>query len=459
MLTANPLEQLDLDVFAARLRAGEISSEAATAAYLARIAALDARLGAFVHVAGDAALDVARGVDCLLRGGTDLGPLMGVPVVVKDLFTVAGMPLPRVGSDLDVHDLIEPEGTFVKALKRAGCVILGTARMTEFAFGLVNLRHRTPWNPRDAREHRMPGGSSSGSAVALAAGLCAFAAGSDTGGSVRHPAALCGLFGFKPTAGLWPTDGVFPLSSTFDSIGTFTRSAHDAAQVFAALTARPRPAPRALAGLRLGRPRHAPFDDLADDVSRAVDAALERLRGAGVEIVAVDVPEAAEVDTVFLPMVPAELLAHLGADRIAAQKDVLDPMVQQRFEPATHQPADRYIALRDRQRALCRIAQARMQGLDGWVTATSPDTAVRIADFDTVDTASAWVRRGLRNTRPANLFGQCAVSIPLPSTGGALPVGLQVICGAGGDAALLSIAQGIENLLGRAPHADVSAFA
>ncbi|HEY7902064.1 MAG TPA: amidase [Casimicrobiaceae bacterium] len=458
MLTPNPLEQLDLDAFAARLRAGDISSEAATAAYLARIAALDPRLCAFVHVAGEAALDVARGIDLLLRGGTDLGPLMGVPVVVKELFTVAGMPLPRVGSDLDVHDLIEAEGTFVKALKRAGCVILGTARMTEFAFGLVNLRHPTPWNPWDSREHRMPGGSSSGSAVALAAGMCAFSVGSDTGGSVRHPAALCGLFGFKPTEGLWPTDGVFPLSSTFDSIGTFTRSAHDAAQVFAALTAQPLPAPRALAGLRLARPRHAPFDELSDDVSRAFDAALERLRGAGVEIVAIDVPEAAEVDDVFLPMVPAELLAHLGADRIATHKEVLDPMVQQRFEPAMHQSADRYIALRHRQRALCRIAEARMQRLDGWVTATSPDTAVRVADFDTVDTASAWVRRGLRNTRPANLFGQCAVSLPLPLPGAALPVGLQVIGGAGCDAPLLSIAQGIENLLGRAPHADTSAF-
>ena len=224
-------------------------------------------------------------------------------------------------------------------------------------------------------------------------------------------------------------------------------------------TAQPRPAPRALAGLRLGRPRHAPFDELSDDVSRAFDDALERLRGAGVEIVAIEVPEAAEVDTVFLPMVPAELLAHLGADRVTANKDALDPMVQRRFEPAMQQSAERYITLRNRQRALCRIAEARMQGLDGWVTATSPDTAVRVADFNTVDTASAWVRRGLRNTRPANLFGQCAVSIPLPSAGGALPVGLQVICGAGRDAPLLSIAQGIENLSGVRHTPTSSAFA
>src|SRR5262249_37326030 len=156
----------------------------------------------------------ARGVDRLLASGTDLGPLMGVPVTVKDLFTVEGMGRPKLGSALDVDDLVEPEGAFIRRLKRAGCIILGTTRMTEFAFGLVNLPEPPPWNPCDLQVHRMPGGSSSGAAAALAAGMCALSVGSDTGGSVRHPAAMCGLVGLKTTVGMWPTDGVFPMSTT-----------------------------------------------------------------------------------------------------------------------------------------------------------------------------------------------------------------------------------------------------
>ena len=164
-LAADPLAGSSLAQFGARLRRGEITSESATGFYLARIAALDPGLEAFTHVASEQALETARGVDRLLAGGVDLGPLMGVPVAVKDLYTVAGMPPSRVGSRLDVSDLVEPEGTFIRKLKRAGCVILGKTRMTEFAFGLVNLNQKPPRNPWDAKVHRMPGGSSSGSAL------------------------------------------------------------------------------------------------------------------------------------------------------------------------------------------------------------------------------------------------------------------------------------------------------
>src|SRR6185437_6623249 len=180
-LPADPLDAITLEEFGRRLRSGRMTCESATRAYVERIG--------------------------LLASGTDLGPLMGVPVAIKDLFTVDGMPRPRCGSDVDISDLVPPEGEFVRRLKRAGCVILGKTRMTEFAFGLVNVAHPTPWNPVDSQVHRMPGGSSGGSAAALAAGMCAFSIGSDTGGSVRHPAAMCALFGYKATSGMWPTDG------------------------------------------------------------------------------------------------------------------------------------------------------------------------------------------------------------------------------------------------------------
>jgi len=455
-LPADPLAGIGIAEYGARLRAGAVTAEAATAAYLARIALLDGKLEAFVHVAGAQAMEQARAVDRLLASGTDLGPLMGVPVAVKDLFSIEGMPASRCGSRVDISDLVEPEGEFVRRLKRAGCVILGKTRMTEFAAGLVNMTHPTPWNPCDAATRRLPGGSSSGSAVAMAAGLCAFSIGSDTGGSVRQPAALCGVFGYKATAGWWPTDGVFALSTTLDSIGYFTRSARDAALVLSALSDCPVPVPRALRGLRLGKPENHYFDGLAPEVASAVRHALGRFEAAGVEIVPIEVPETAELGDVFLPIVAVELLATLGVERFRKAKDLLDPVVWSRGEKAIPYPATDYVRRRRRQEALCRIAAERMRGLDGWITPATPDVATARAELDTLEKTAAWIARGTQATRPGNMFGQCGVSIPIP--GAALPVGLQLMGGAREDEALLSISQGVEALLGSAQPADMASF-
>jgi aspartyl-tRNA(Asn)/glutamyl-tRNA(Gln) amidotransferase subunit A len=197
-LVPDPLAQGGIAGYGRRLRQGAITAAAATEAYLERIAALDPKLGAYQHVAAEQALASARALDRLLAAGTDLGPLMGVPVAIKDIFAVDGMPT-TAGSQLEVADLIGPEGPFVQALRRAGCVILGKVKTVEFALGAVGIsRPRgTPWNPWDAAMHRIPGGSSSGPAVAVAAGLCGSAIGSDTGGSVRLPACFCGTFGLK----------------------------------------------------------------------------------------------------------------------------------------------------------------------------------------------------------------------------------------------------------------------
>ena len=207
-LPPDPIESGGIAGYSRRLRSGEITAEAATAAYLARIGALDARLGAYEYVAAEATMATARALDALLAAGTDLGPLMGVPVAIKDIIAVDGMPT-HAGSNLDIADLIGPEGSFVGSLRRAGCVILGKTRTVEFALGAtgISTSRGTPWNPWDASVRRITGGSSSGSGVATAAGLCAFSIGSDTGGSVRLPATFCGIFGLKTTVGLWPTDG------------------------------------------------------------------------------------------------------------------------------------------------------------------------------------------------------------------------------------------------------------
>ena len=455
-LPADPLAGMDIAEYGARLRGGAITAEAATLAYLERIALLDGKLQSFVHVAGEPALEQARAVDRLLASGSDLGPLMGVPVAVKDLFSIAGMPVSRCGSRVDIADLVEPEGEFVRRLKRAGCVILGKTRMTEFAAGLVNLTHPTPWNPCDAGTHRLPGGSSNGSAVAMAAGLCAFSIGSDTGGSVRQPAALCGVFGHKTTAGALPTDGVFPLSTTLDSIGYFARCARDAALIHSTLSGGPLPAPRPARGLRLGRPVNHYFDNLDPEVAAAMATALERLARSGAQIVPIEVPETAELANVFLPLVAVELLATLGAERFRKARELLDPIVWSRCERLLDYPAAEYVIRLRRHGELCRIAAGRMAGLDAWVTPTTPDVPLPVAGLDTLEKAAAWIARGTHATRPGNLFGQCGVSIPLPGT--ALPVGLQLMGRPGDDAALLALSQGVEAVLGRPAGHDLSAF-
>ncbi|MFD2437651.1 amidase [Modicisalibacter luteus] len=236
----DPVAALGINGFAAALRGGEITSEAAVNAYLARIDVLDPLLQAYECVDAERALATARAMDSLLACGIDLGPLMGLPVSVKDLFVIDGF-TPHAGSNLPIQERLgTEEGRFIRALKETGCVILGTTRMVEFALGITghSVSRGTPWNPWDDQHHRLPGGSSSGAAVALSAGLCALSVGSDTGGSVRVPAAMCGLFGLKTTAGLWPNDGAFPLEPNTDTIGLLTRSAQDAAIAFESLHAR-----------------------------------------------------------------------------------------------------------------------------------------------------------------------------------------------------------------------------
>ncbi|TAD88979.1 MAG: Asp-tRNA(Asn)/Glu-tRNA(Gln) amidotransferase GatCAB subunit A, partial [Alphaproteobacteria bacterium] len=174
-----------------------VTAAALVEAALARIAALEPRLQAFSHLDGERALRHARAIDQLRAAGIDLGPLMGLPVAVKDLYTVDGMPT-HAGSRLDIQDLVAPQGPFVRSLLDAGCVLLGKTRSTELALGGFNLTSPPPWNPCDEQQPRMTGGSSHGSAAAMAAGVAAFTVGSDTGGSVRWPAALCGVVGYKP---------------------------------------------------------------------------------------------------------------------------------------------------------------------------------------------------------------------------------------------------------------------
>src|SRR5581483_3524006 len=189
--------ELSLAGVAAALRDGRLTSEAVTRSYLQRIERVDRKIGSYLFI-NPQALEEACTFDRRRAAGEDLGPLMGLPVAIKQIFSVAGFPA-SPASRLDVANLIPQEGPFITGLKRAGVVVLGLTRTTEFAAATINTTSPAPWNPWDASVKRVCGGSSHGSAAAQAAGLCAFAVGSDTGGSVRFPAAMCGVVGFKPT--------------------------------------------------------------------------------------------------------------------------------------------------------------------------------------------------------------------------------------------------------------------
>jgi aspartyl-tRNA(Asn)/glutamyl-tRNA(Gln) amidotransferase subunit A len=460
-LPADPIASLGLDGFAYQFRRGEITSESATRAYLARIEALDGKLGAYQHVAAEQALKTAQAMDRLREAGVDLGPLMGLPISVKDLLVVEGMPT-TAGSRVDLSDIVgTEEGPFVQALKRAGCVILGKTKMVEFALGITGVSESlgTPWNPWDLDQQRLPGGSSSGAAVAAAAGLCALAIGSDTGGSVRVPAALNGLFGLKVTFGCWANDGSMSLAPHLDTIGLLTHTARDSAIAFAAINRAlglpeedlscqlPRPA--RLPALRFGRPSNYFFDDLSDEVASAIETALQALSRAGVEIEELAVPEAPEREAYFPVSLPVSLLATLGRERFLANKHLIDRVIAMRIESGLEVKASDHLALEYKRAQSILTAHERFEGFDAWISPTTTATAVTAAELEDPKVGLSFALGMTRNTQPANYLELCGATIPLPRSDGGLPIGFQVMCPGGAEVELLSISLALEELFGR----------
>jgi aspartyl-tRNA(Asn)/glutamyl-tRNA(Gln) amidotransferase subunit A len=434
------------------LRSGFLSSEQMTQAYLARIRQLDSSLGAFEHVAAEQALATARAMDCLLAAGTDLGPLMGIPVSVKDLFTVQGMPM-TAGSHVDVSDITDPnEGPFIQALRQAGCVILGKTRMVEFAFGItgVSQPRGTPRNPCDEKVHRIPGGSSSGAGVAIAAGLCAISIGTDTGGSVRVPAALCGVFGLKTTFGLWSTLGVFPLAPDLDTIGLLTRSARDAALAYTEIMRRlygesHRPTALAtLSGTSLGLPSEYFWEDLSSEVAEAMSWAVDRLVAAGVHFQQVSIPEANEREQYFPISMPVQLLNILGRERFVASRNLMDPVIGDRTALGLDISAIQLLEVETRRKSSIIHALKQFKGVDAWFSPTTASTAPSVESLEDYQQGYRQALNMTRNTQPANYLALCAASLPLLIGDQFLPVGLQLMCPPREEGKLLAICEAIE---------------
>lgn len=451
-LPVDPFGQGGLEQFAKDFRAGKVTSLAVTQAYLERIEKLDHKFGAFESIARDSALATATAMDLLIKSGTDLGPLMGVPIAIKDVFHISGMPQPRVGSNMKLPDVLgTKEATFISALRKAGCVFLGQTKAVELCLGITghSTPRGTPWNASDLDNHRVPGGSSSGSGVAMATGMCALAIGSDSGGSVRVPAAFNGIFGLKTTVGLWPVDGAFPLDPRVDSIGLLTRSAKDALLAFNAINSilfgykhSSEPTGVRLDRLRLGVPVNHFSDNLNSQIRDAFKKANQQLAQAGCLLEDIVVPQAPERAGYFPVSMPASLLSIFGTENFLAQKHLMDPVIAKRVESGLEIKAYDFLALEDKRKKSCDAVNRQFAGFDAWVSPTTTDFAPHLSEFDDPQKGMKLALGMTQNTQPANYLALCAVSVPLPVKG--LPIGYQLMGAGNTDQKLLEIAVQVE---------------
>jgi aspartyl-tRNA(Asn)/glutamyl-tRNA(Gln) amidotransferase subunit A len=433
------------------LASGRTSSAALTQECLERIA--DPRgegARVFTRTYPEQALAAAAASDALRACGITPSPLAGIPICVKDLFDLAGEPttagspafpdLPRAATDAAI----------VRQLRAAGAIILGRTNMTEAAYSTLGLNphYGTPANPADAA--RIPGGSSCGAAAAVGYGMCAAAIGTDTAGSVRIPAALCGLTGLKPTQERVPLEGVFPLSHSFDSVGPIGVSVTCCVLLDAVMAGRAPPTvmtPPPLAGLRVAVPTRYLTEALDATVQRAFDRALLCLKAAGAEVAPREI-------AVFAA--PAELEAAgklLAAEaysvhrpRLATHGERYDPRVRARLEAAAALSA---VEVRQAREARRHAIATFTRDASAWDVLVAPTVAVVAPLFREVERDADYRRINAvlrRNTAVVNVLDACALSLPCQAVG-ELPVGLMVVAGHGQDERLHGAAAAIEAVL------------
>jgi aspartyl-tRNA(Asn)/glutamyl-tRNA(Gln) amidotransferase subunit A len=446
----NPFKRTVLDI-TADLANGRTSSRELIEAALAQIAD-PAGEGArtFVKVYGDSARAVADAQDRLRKAGYIASPLAGLPVSLKDLFDVSGERTLAGSKALGDSPPAVHDAPVVSRLRAAGAVLIGRTNMTEFAFSGVgiNPHYGTPGNPYDRR--LIPGGSSSGAAVSVSDGGAVIAIGTDTGGSVRIPAALCGIVGFKPTQERIPRDGVTPLSTTLDSIGPLANSVACCAVADAILAGEPPIVPPAITveSLRLGVPQTYVLDGLEAEVASAFANGCTILSRAGARIVDLPLSELAELPAInasggFAPIEAyawhKPLLERHGSE--------YDPRVRTRIERASGMTAVEYIRLRAARADLINRVAARTSGFDALLMPTVAITAPPIAAFERDEDYRRLNALLLRNTSVINFLDCCAITVPIQTAGP--PVGLMIVGEHGADGHLLGVGRGIEATLNR----------
>lgn len=418
-----------------RLRRKEISPVELTRACLERVEKLNPALNAFITVTAETALAEARAAETEIGCGDWRGPLHGIPIALKDLIDTAGTRT-TAGSALFEHRVPTEDAEVVRRLKQAGAVILGKNNLHEFAYGASSLVSffgdvHNPWDTG-----HITGGSSGGSAAAVAAGLCYAAIGSDTAGSIREPASLCGCVGIKPTYGRVSGRGVVPLSWSLDHVGPLTATVHDAAAVLQVIAGYdPLDAGSAdvpVAGfvsdlresakkLRVGIPRPHFYDDLDNEVQSAMETALDVIGALVAEVldVKLDVPTDRTVQA-------AESFAY-HAENIARSPELYQPETLRRIRTGEKVSAVDYIHRRREMDQQRRSAHDFFAEVDLLITPTTPMAAPAIADLKKDSAALRPAELALlRNTRPFNVWGLPTISVPCGFTKGRLPIGLQI---------------------------------
>jgi aspartyl-tRNA(Asn)/glutamyl-tRNA(Gln) amidotransferase subunit A len=441
------------------LRARRVSAVELAAAANARIARLNSKLNAFITVTAEQALEEARQADAELAAGHDRGPLHGIPVAVKDLFLTRGV---RTTCGSKVYEDFVPaiDAAVVERLRAAGAVMLGKLNMHEMAYGITSANPhfgpvRNPWN----LEHS-PGGSSGGSGAAVAAQLVYAAMGSDTGGSIRIPAAFCGVVGLKPTYGRVSRYGALPLAYSLDHMGPLARSVRDAAMVLNAIAGYDRRDPTSsrhpgvdfipddgcsIRRLRIGLPENFYFDHLDAGVESSVRGVFARAQSLGALVAPVRVPDIAALNTVGRVIQLAEAAA--VAEPHLEHREKFGPDVLALFDQGRLLPATDYIHAQRLRRKLSREFNQLWSEVDCLIAPTTPNTAPRVGD--------ATVRLGGRDedvrltttrlVRGINVLGLPALSIPCGLGASGLPIGIQIIGPAWEEALILRVGAALED--------------
>jgi aspartyl-tRNA(Asn)/glutamyl-tRNA(Gln) amidotransferase subunit A len=451
-------------------RMGKLSPVELARFLLDRIDSLNPKLNVYLTVDHDGAIKAATRAESALcsrkkaKSRQDLGPLHGIPISLKDniytqgLRTTAGSEILR--SFVPLHD-----ASVVTALKKAGAIILGKTNLHEFAYGTttVNPHYGPARNPWDLR--CITGGSSGGSAAALAAGLCYGSIGTDTGGSIRIPSSLCGVVGLKPGIGRVSADGVIPLSPTLDFVGPLARTVRDAALLFAAISTRVKnervALPRRFASarkrhIRLGIPKEFFFDVLSPEVNTAFQASLSVLEEHGAKLINVSLPLLAETEDAGNQIAWAEATQyHQQQDWYPARAVDYGEDVRSRLEMGTKVSAVSYLNALDLRKKFIDAYHSVLKNetLDAFVVPTTPIPAPLVDENEIILNGKKYPTRALllRLNRPANLAGVPAISVPCGVTPNRLPVGMQIMGATNHEAPLLEIANLLETALPKRP--------
>jgi len=438
-----PLHYQTITDLAASIRKGEFTATQLTESLLDRIHAFNGRLNAFKLVCPEKALEQARAADRHLNAGKDSGVLHGIPYAAKDLFDVKGMPT-AAGSKLLEKYTASQDSRAIHSLSENGMVLAGKTNTVQFAFSGIGINHdhgtpHNPWGPT----HHIPGGSSSGSAVAVAAGLVPMALGTDTGGSVRVPASLCGTVGLKTTVGRISRAGVYPLSWSLDSVGVFSRSVEDAALVYQCLQGADvndditvgvaahdviKALKDGVKGLRLAFAESVFWEDVHPEVAKAVRECGAVFEALGADVISIDFTEAREARELNPGAVIIASEGYtLNKKWLEEHFDQLDPVVAHRMIKGKEISAGQYLNTYYRAMQLRAKAGNTLADIDALLVPTTPDPAKPLAEIDTtMENYLAHNIRYLRNTSIGNILNFCGVSLPCGFSASGMPIGLLV---------------------------------